>query len=257
MAILKTPAEIEVITEGGRRLAKVLAELSSMVEAGVKTKALDEASYQLIKDSGSEPAFLGYRPGGSRNAYPATLCVSVNETIVHGRPSDYVLKDGDVVKLDLGLKYQGFYVDSAITVGVGELNNLTRKLIAVTKKSLELAVETIRAGKTLGDLGWTIEKYVRENKFSVVKLLTGHGIGRSLHEEPNVPNFGAKGKGEKIEAGMVLAIEPMVSADPSRDGGKITLLKDDSFVIASGAISAHFEHTVAITENGPLVLTKL
>ncbi len=252
MSSLKSRSEIEIMAEGGKRLARVLHALRRVVHPGITTKVLDEVAFDLIKASDTEPAFLNYHPAGSRQAYPFTLCASINEGVVHGIPSDYVVKDGDVVKLDLGLKYKGFYLDSAVTVGVGKITHEAKKLIEVTEEALNLAIEEARPGNTLGDIGHAVEAFVKKNKFSVVRSLTGHGIGRNLHEDPAVLNFGRPGEGEKLKSGMVLAIEPMVAAG----AGATRQRKDDSFVTADGSLAAHFEHTVAITEKGPRILTK-
>ena len=251
MVSLKTAAEIETMAEGGRRLAGILKSLRGKVKVGIKTADLEKESVVLIRESGAEPAFLGYRPAGGRNAYPYSLCVSVNECVVHGQPSEYVIKEGDIVKLDLGLKYRGFYVDSAITVPVGNVSREASKLVEATKEALKKAIEKARIGNTTGDIGYVIEKIVSQSGFSIVKSLTGHGIGRELHEEPQFLNFGNPGEGMELKAGMVLAIEPMVAMG----SGKIKELKDESFATADGSLSAHFEHTVAVTESGPRILT--
>jgi len=253
MIILKTSEEISVMAEGGRRLAIVFQGLEKAVGPGVKTVFLEELSRKLIREQNAVPAFLGYRAPGSREAYPYGICVSIDDVVVHGRPSDYLIKDGDLVKLDLGLIYGGFYLDSAVTVPVGDVGGEARKLIAVTKEVLRKGIEQARPGKTVGDIGHAIQKHVEKKGFSIIRSLTGHGIGRNLHEEPQVLNFGESGVGEELRAGMVLAIEPMVAAG----GGATRELKDGSFVTADGSLAAHFEHTVAITEHGPKVLTVL
>ncbi len=252
MIILKTPAEIEVMAEAGRRLAEILAVLESEVKAGVKTLALDERSKELIKKAGCTPAFLGYSPGGAHRPFPSAICVSVNDVVVHGVPSEYVIQEGDLVKLDFGLVWNGFYADAAVTVAVGNVDPRARELVHTTEAALEAAIREARPGRTLGDIGWVIEEAVRAKKFSVADTLTGHGIGRALHEDPWVMNTGRPGKGEKLEAGMVLAIEPMVNMG----GSRVRQGRDDSYITADGSLSAHFEHTVAITENGPQVLTR-
>lgn len=239
------------MAEAGRRLANVLRALKNEVRVGRATKELEAISFKLIKESGSEPAFLGYRPAGSEKAYPYSLCVSINSVVVHGQPSEYVIKDGDLVKLDLGLKLKGFYVDSAITVGVGKISKTAKKMIEATREALAEGIGAAKAGNTTGDIGYAIERCVKKNKFSVVHSLTGHGIGKDLHEEPPVFNFGKPGGGIKLEPGMTIAIEPMVSVG----SGKIKQLEDESFVTQDGSLSAHFEHTVLITSNGPQILT--
>lgn len=239
------------MAEGGRRLAAVLQELTEAVKPGIKTIFLEGLSRKLIKERDAKPAFLGYRSAGSREPYPYALCVSINDVVVHGQPSDRLIQDGDLVKLDLGLKYQGLYVDSAITVLAGNVSREAKKLTVVTKEALQKGVEQVRPGKTVGDIGHAIQKHIEKNGFSVIRSLVGHGIGRELHESPQVLNFGKSGDGEELRVGMVLAIEPMVAAG----GGATRQLRDESFVTADGSLAAHFEHTVAITERGPRILT--
>ena len=257
MVILKTEAEIEIMAEAGKRLARILTILKNETKVGIPTEYLEKRTRVLIKEVEAEAAFLNYEPAASNKPYPAALCVSVNDTVVHGLPSNYVLKEGDLVKLDLGLKYQGFYVDAALTVGLEKISHEARRLLQVTERALELAVSHCTPGKRLGDIGQVIQDFVEGNKFSIIKTLTGHGIGRSLHEEPTVLNFGSKGSGAKLEVGMVLAIEPMVSASPPLRGEKVIQKEDGSFFTADGSLAAHFEHTVVITEAGPRILTKI
>ena len=252
------------MAEGGKRLAEVLRALEGEVAVGVKTKQLDRFAYQMIHKLGAKPAFLHYRPAGARRAYPYTLCSSINDVVVHGQPSDYAIRDGDVVKLDLGLIYKGFYLDSAVTVlagggtsaGVGASNAAAReakKLIAATRDALVAGIEEAQIGKAIGDIGYAIEKVVKKAGFSVAEGLIGHGIGHSLHEDPAVFNFGKRGDGEPLQEGMVIAIEPMVIASRT---GATTTRPDDSYVARDGSIAAHFEHTVAITADGPRILTQ-
>jgi methionyl aminopeptidase len=240
------------MAEGGRRLGAVLQQLKKEVKVGVTTLALDRAARALIEHAGDVPAFLNYRPAGARRAYPYTLCASVNSVVVHGQPSEYVLKEGDIIKLDLGLKHEGFYLDAAITVGVGKISVEAKKLMAVTEESLYAGIKEAKPGRTLGDIGYAIERVVRRNKFSVAEGLTGHGIGRALHEDPTVFNFGDRGTGMKLVPGMVIAIEPMVAIG----GGEIVQLRDEGYGTADRTWAAHFEHTVAITDKGPMILTK-
>lgn len=248
---LKTPEEVAVMAEGGRRLAEVLRQLAAEVKPGVTTKQLDRLAYQLIHKAGAKPAFLHYRPAGARHAYPYTLCASLNDVVVHGQPSARAIADGDLVKLDLGLRYKGFYTDAAVTVGMGQLTREATKLIAATEEALAAAIAAAQPGRTMGDIGAAVEKVVRKNKFAVANGLTGHGIGRELHEEPTVFNFGKAGRGEELVPGIVLAIEPMVVAGE----GDLKQLLDESWGTADGSLAAHFEHTVAITATGPRVLT--
>jgi methionyl aminopeptidase len=253
MIILKTIEELDVMREAGKKLARVLSVLKEEVKAGVKTLDLDARAKELIEGEGARPAFLGYTPGGTDKPYPFTLCASINETVVHGLPSDYVIQEGDLVKLDLGLIHRGFYSDAAVTVKVGEVTEEAKKLVWVTEEALKRGIAAAQIGTTLGDLGAAIGNFIKENKFGIVKTLTGHGIGRNLHEDPYVFNFGRPGEGEELKEGMVLALEPMVTAG----GEKVKQMKDDSFVTVDGSLAAHFEHTVAITKNGPEVLTKI
>ena len=241
------------MAEGGRMLAEVLHALRGEVHAGVVTLDLDRMARELILARGAKPAFLHYRPAGAVRAYPYTLCTSVNDVVVHGQPSKYALREGDILKLDLGLQYKGLYLDAAITVPVGEVSREARKLIVATEEALSAGIKEAKAERTLGDVGFAIEKVVKKNKFSVVDGLTGHGIGRALHEDPTVFNVGRKGVGEELEVGMVLAIEPMVAIG----GSAIRQLLDESYGTADVSLAAHFEHTVAITESGPRILTKM
>lgn len=251
--MLKSPREIEIMAEAGRRLARILRTLASETREGATPRFLDDRSRALIKEAESRPAFLNYKPAGSTKPFPAALCVSVNDVIVHGVPSDDAFKKGDIVKLDLGLVYGGFYADAALTIGIGDISPEAQKLIKTAEQALRGGIEQARAGKTLGDIGWAIERLVHSRGFSVVESLSGHGIGKELHEEPSVLNVGQKGKGRKLGVGMVIAIEPMISAGSSG----IIQRKDDSFATKDGSLSAHFEHTVAITEHGPRILTEI
>lgn len=251
--ILKTSGEIEIMAEGGRLLAAVLRALQKEVRVGLATRGLDRRARELIRETGAKPAFLGYRPAGSKAPYGYALCTSVGSTVVHGLPSDYALEDGDILKLDLGLLYKGFYLDSAVTVAVGNADATAKKLTKVTREALERGIREARPGKTLGDIGWAIASHIKRKRFSIVDVLTGHGIGRNLHEDPAVLNWGRPGEGQKLEAGMVLAIEPMVAVGR----GAVTQHDDGSFRTADGSLAAHFEHTVAVTARGPRVLTAL
>lgn len=252
MITLKSPEEIGVMAEGGKILGMVLREIKAAAHAGVATKELDALAYKLIIGAGAKPAFLHYRPTGAARGYPATLCASVNDGIVHGLPSKRVLQEGDVLKLDLGLRYKGFYSDAAVTVGIGKVNTETKNLIRATEAALAAGINEARAGKTIGDIGFAIETVAKKNGFSVVEGLTGHGIGQALHEDPYVFNFGRRGDGETLKNGMVIAIEPMFAAG----SGAIKELSDGSYVTMDGSLAAHFEHTVAIAEKGPRILTK-
>lgn len=243
----KTPEEIRFMREGGRILAQTLDALEKAVKPGIKTRELEFLARDLIAQAGAKPSFLNY------NGFPAALCVSVNDEIVHGVPSERVIKEGDLVKLDLGVLYKGFHTDSARTVLVGSGSHKElRSLIDVTREALEIGVAAAQLGKTTGDIGEAIHKFVKTYKLDVVRDLIGHGIGRSVHEAPEVPNYGPAGSGDKLTEGMVIAIEPMVVL------GKTGIADGPdgfSYVTQDGKYAAHFEHTVAITNDGPLVLT--
>lgn len=250
MIHIKTDEEIKIMKEGGRILSEILGKLSNEVKAGITTWSLEEKARQLIKEAEAEPAFLGF------NGYPAFLCVSINEEIVHCLPSERKIMPGDLVSLDFGIKYKGLNVDSAVTVLVQAENdpgiNLKKRLIKITKECLDKGIEAARIGNTIGDISSAIQKYAEKNGFSVIRDLVGHGIGRELHEDPEVPNFGKKGQGPKLLEGMVIAIEPMLSTGSHE-------VKEDKKTLAwktkDGSLSAHFEHTVAVTKAGPLILT--
>ncbi|HEY4523646.1 MAG TPA: type I methionyl aminopeptidase [Candidatus Paceibacterota bacterium] len=250
---LKTPEEIEIMAKGGRMLAKVIDEIKHNARVGVSLEKLDRLAFRLIKEFGAEPAFLGYCPEGAEKAYPATICASLNNVVVHGVPDKKILKSGDVLKLDLGLRYRGLCVDAAVTVGIGEVSSGAKKMMEVTQTALAFAIEVAKPGKRIGDIGYTIEKYVTKNGLKVIRGLTGHGIGKKLHEEPVVFNFGSLGRGLKLQPGLTIAIEPMTSMG-SPD---IVQLKDESYATSDGSLSAQFEHTIAITEDGARILTLL
>lgn len=247
MILIKTAEEIAVMRQAGQKLAGVMRQLVVKVEPGCTTKELDKLACQLISNAGGTPSFKGF--GG----FPAALCVAVNEQIVHGVPSDRQLADGDIVSLDLGLGWQGWHADMAVTVPVGSVEPEALRLIRVTKKALKRAISRVKPGKTLGDVGQAIQTYVEGQGFHLPRELCGHGIGRSLHEKPEVLNFGQRHKGLELKAGMVLAIEPMViMGQPGAEKGA------DGFVwqTVDKSLVAHFEHTVAVTPKGHLVLTE-
>ena len=252
MIRLKKENDLRVLRMSGRILASVLQKLEEEVKEGVKLSHLDKLARGLIKEAGAKPAFLGYKPESGTAPYPAAICVSVNEQIVHGLPSEYILKQRDVLKIDFGVNYQGYITDAAVTVGVGELTGKAKELVDITKKALKKAVEVCKSGNHTGDIGWVIEKTVKGAGFRVIKNLTGHGVGFELHEDPTVYNYGSRGEGVELVPGLVLAIEPMVSVSSSR----VMQKDDDSYVTEDGSLSAHFEHTVAITESGPEILTR-
>jgi len=248
---LKTKEEIEKIRQSGQILARVAKQILELAKPGVKLKYLDRIAYNLITKEGAQPAFLNYHPYGALKPYANSICASVNATIVHGVPKEYKLREGDIVKIDFGVKHRGYYSDAAWTVAVGAVSPLAEKLIKTTRAALLRGIQACQPGKFLGDIGYAINKYVRSKGFKVIRDLTGHGIGKDLHEEPIVFNAGSKGKGLKLEPGLVIAIEPMVSAGSD----EIVQLLDDSYATKDGSLSAHFEHTVAITETGPEILT--
>lgn len=252
MIKLKSEKEIEILREGGKILRKIMHELVKKAKPGVLTKELDWLAENLIKKFGAEPAFKNYQPDFARAPFPAVLCTSLNNVIVHGIPDNTPLKEGDILSLDLGIKYKGLFTDMALTIGIGKISLQARKIIRVTKKALFLAIEKAQPGATLGDLGWAIQSYVRSQGFREIQCLSGHGVGYSPHEEPDVLNFGQPGTGLRLKEGMVLAIEPMVS----EGSGEVIENLDGSFSTKEGCLSAHFEHTIAITYRGPLILTK-
>lgn len=249
MAIVcKSTSEIEKMRRSGRIVRQVLDAVREVVTPGVTTMDLERVAEARIKDLGAKPAFKGYYD------YPCVLCTSINNEIVHGIPSERrVLKAGDIVSIDTGVVLEGYYGDAAITVPVGsELTSELRKLLEVTRESLYRGIEAARIGNTVGDVGAAVQKVVEANGFSVVREFVGHGIGTKLHEEPQVPNFGTPGSGPKLRDGMVLAIEPMVNVGRS----ETRVLADNwTAVTKDGTHSAHFEHTVAVTKNGPVILT--
>lgn len=253
MTILKSKEEISKIKSAGEILGSVAKKVLEEAGVGVFLSDLDDLARLLIERAGAKPAFLGYKPQGAKKPYPASICASVNETIVHGIPGKYKLKEGDILKLDFGVYYKGYFVDAAWTLGIGRISEEGQNLIDVTREALNLALKECFAGKTLGDIGYAIGSFVRKSGFFVAEGLTGHGVGKNLHEFPNVFNEGKKGQGLKLEEGLVLAIEPMVAAYT----GKIKQKEDDSFVTADGSLSAHFEHTVIVGKNGPQILTEL
>jgi len=246
MIICKSPAEIERLRRSGRMARGLLEELQERVQPGVSTIELEKYIERRITQLGARPAFKGYR------GYPCCLCASVNSEVIHGIPSERSLEKGDILSLDLGVVLDGYYGDSAITVPVGEIPESTQRLLRVTQEALQLAIDKARLGNRLGEISATVQQYVEDNGYSVVREFVGHGIGRQLHEEPQIPNFGKPGHGPVLKQGMVLAIEPMVNAG----GPAVRVLADNwTAVTADGALSAHFEHMVAVSRNGPDVLT--
>jgi len=265
MITIKTPQELNIMREGGWLLARILQAVASEVKPGVTTNHLNKVALDLILVCGAKPAFLGYQ------GFPAALCVSINEEVVHGAPSERKLKQGDIIGLDLGIQYpvsgcsrcpmgascnptnKSFFLDAAVTVPVGKISQEAANLLATAQRVLDIAIEKIKPNIHLGDVSSAIQKYVEDHGFSVVRALVGHGIGAKLHEEPEVPNFGKSGSGPVLKEGMTLAIEPMITAGDYR----IKLSKDGfAFETIDKSLSAHFEHTVAVVKDGCEVLTK-
>jgi len=249
MIVCRSSSEVERMRAANQLVARVLVELARAVDAGVTTADLDALAERLVRDAGAEPAFKGYR------GYPATLCASINQEVVHGIPSpSRPLRTGDIVSLDVGVKLGGFFGDSAVTVPVGDVPERTRDLLRVTREALERAITQVRVGGRLSDIGHAIQEWVEAHGFSIVREFVGHGIGERLHEEPQIPNYGQPGRGPRLAEGMVLAIEPMVAMGRP----DVRVLGDGwTAVTKDGSLAAHFEHTVAVTANGPLVLTAL
>jgi len=248
MIKIYAPQEMEVMRQGGGILAKIMDKLIKEVKPGITTKYLNKVAEDLILKYGAESSFKGF------NNYPNALCTSLNEEIVHALPGERKLKQGDILSLDLGIRYKGYCTDLAITLPVGKIDEKTKKLIETTKQALEIGIEQAKAGNHLEDIGWAIQNYVEKRGFNVIRELVGHGVGKGVHEEPQIPNYGKKGRGPKLKEGMILALEPMVAVgdwhvEKCEDGfGYRT--KDKS-------LAAHFEHTIAITKAGPEILTKI
>ncbi len=248
MITIKNEQEIKIMREAGRILATALKGIEKQVKPGITTLELDRACEALILSLGAKPAFKGHE------GFPYSLCASVNENIVHGYPSNYALKEGDIIGLDLGVLYKGYYSDMAITVAVGKVSFEAKRLINVAKKSLRLGIKKVRPGNTVGDIGNTIQRFVEDQGFSVVRSLCGHGIGKGLHEDPQIPNYGKRGAGEKFIEGMTICIEPMITA------GDYNLKKSADgygFATKDNSLSAHFEHTIAVTKFGAKILTEV
>lgn len=247
MIKIKTPEEIQIMAEGGKLLAQIIRELEKEVRPGIATRFFNELAEKLIFQYGGKPNFKG------EDGFPAAICTSINEEIVHIVPSDRLLKEGDILSLDIGMEYKGYHSDMAVTVPVGKISPEAQRLIRVTKKALKRGIKKARIGNTLGDVGNTIQRYVESQGFNVVKELCGHGIGKKLHEDPEILNYGKRHKGLKIQEGMVICIEPMVTQGDWR----IKRSKDgQGFETRDGSLSCHFEHEIAITKKGPRVLTQ-
>jgi methionyl aminopeptidase len=250
---IKSRRELDVMREAGRHTAEILLILREAARPGVTTGELDELASRELKERGLKSPFLGYAPGGLP-PYPAVLCVSINEEVVHGIPGSRELQEGDILSLDFGVEHKGFHGDSAVTIPIGPVTGEAEQLVSVTHDCLYQGVEQMVPGKRLSDVGHAVQKEAEAAGFSVVRQFVGHGIGRQMHEPPQVPNYGRPGRGPRFLPGMVFAIEPMVNAGTER----VRMLEDDwTAVTADGRLAAHFEHTVAITEEGPQVLTKI
>jgi methionyl aminopeptidase len=249
MIICKSAAEVEKLRRSGRMVRQLLGEIRTLVRPGITTLDLEKFLVRRLKEVGARSAFKGYR------GYPCCLCASVNHEVIHGIPSARrVLKEGDIVSLDTGVILDGYYGDSAITVPVGAISEDAQRLLKVTEEALELAIGTVQVGNRLGDVSFTVQRHAERNGYSVVREFVGHGIGKAMHEEPQIPNFGQPGHGPLLKEGMVFAIEPMVNAGAP----DVRVLEDHwTAVTADGSLSAHFEHMVAVTRNGPDVLTRV
>ena len=253
MIFLKSPQEIEIMRAANVIVAEVLVALGERLRAGVTTQELDAVAEDMTRRRGAVPAFKGYEVAG--RVFPSSVCISINEEVVHGIPSTQrVLRDGDIVGLDFGVRFQGYYGDAAMTVPVGHADPQSERLMRATREALWAGIEQVRAGQRLGEVSAAIQERVESDGFSVVRDFVGHGIGKRLHEEPQVPNYGKRDRGVRLRPGMVLAIEPMVNA-----GAPEVFVKDDGWtaVTRDGSASAHFEHMVAITRNSPDVLTRV
>jgi methionyl aminopeptidase len=246
--IIKSAREIEIMRQAGRIVATVLAELKSQVKPGMKTRELDKIAERETEKLGAVPSFKGY------HGYPASVCVSINDEIVHGIPGDRIMNEGDIVSIDFGAIYNDFQGDSAITVAVGTISPEAEKLLEATEGSLMAGIQVAHAGARLGDISAAIQDYAESRGYGVVREYTGHGIGRDMHEDPQIPNFGMPGQGPLLKTGMTFALEPMINIGDWR-----TRLEDDNWTVrtSDGSLSAHFEHTIAITDNGSEILTAL
>lgn len=256
MSQIKTKEEIALLRKGGKILAKILRMLAEYAKPGVSTEDINDYALELVEDFGVEPVLLGYHPEFADRPYPAALCTSVNDTVQHGVPrADEILKEGDIINLDMSIGYEGMIVDSGITIPIGKIDAESQKLIDVTREALALGIKQAKSGNRIGDIGHAVQTFVESHGFSVVEVLCGHGVGHAVHEEPMVPNFGKAGTGPLIKVGNVFAIEPIINI-----GDKEVWFDDDgdgySVFTVDGSRAAHFEHTVAITEKGPEIMTK-
>jgi len=248
MIVIKSSQEIALMRRAGRIVAEVLALLAERIRPGITTAELDALAHRFIVGHDATPSFKGYR------GFPASLCVSINEEVVHGIPGQRVLREGDIVSLDVGAIYHGYHGDAAITVGVGKIGEEAQRLLEVTKGALAAGIAAARAGNRVGDISWAIQNYVESRGYGVVREYTGHGIGSQMHEDPQIPNFGQPRRGPLLRPGMTFALEPMVTIGD----GRTRVLSDNWTVVTlDGQLSAHFEHTIAVTEDEPEILTRL
>jgi len=247
MIVRKSADEIETMARAGRVVAETLALMGETIRPGISTRELDELAEELIRSRGGVPTFKGYR------GFPASICASPNDMVVHGIPGGYRAEEGDLLTVDVGVTLEGFVADSAYTFAVGEVGEEAERLLAVCQAALAAGIAEARDGNHVGDISAAVQRVTEEAGFSVIKSLVGHGVGRSMHEEPQVPNYGRPGRGPRLATGMTIAIEPMITA-----GGEEVAVADDDWSISTvdGSLSAHFEHTVAVTENGPRILTE-
>lgn len=255
MIKLKTPEDIALLTEGGKRLAQIMTELETMVKPGLNTIELENYAMKRITEAGDQAAFYQYKPEGAKRPYPAALCVSINSEVVHGIPNEEtkIIQDGDVVCLDLGLVHEGLITDHAVTVIAGKADSKVKELVKVSYEALEAGINAAQAGNRVGDIGAAIEAVAEKHGYGLVTALAGHGVGYRVHEDPYVPNIGKKGQGELLKPGLVIAIEPMLTFG----SGDVKLRKDGyTYVTRDGEIATHVEHTIVITEQGPKVLTR-
>src|SRR3989344_3474454 len=255
MITIKTPEEIEILKEGGKRLGVILQKVKEKVKVGVSTQELEDYARKLIREGGDTASFLNYKPRGARRPFPAAMCVSINDEIVHGIPNEdpYIIQDGDIVSLDLGITHEGMITDSALTVGVGNVSEENRKLILHTEEALYRGIKAARGGGRIGDIGHAIESFARPLGYGLSEGLAGHGVGYKVHEDPFVPNEGERGRGELLRPGMVFALEPMLTLGTDR----IILDKDGyTYKTADGTNAAHWEHSIVITDGEPIILTK-
>ena len=254
MILLKKEKEIEILKEGGKILSEILKKVKKKAKPQVSTLFLSNFAFSLIKEAGAKPSFLNFKPEFAKKPFPAPICISVNEVVVHGIPKkDLILKEGDLVSLDCGICYKNLYTDMAITFGIGKISLKAKRLIKATKEALKRAIKLCRPGKRIGDISFEIESTIRKYHFYPICELSGHGVGYQVHEDPYVPNCGFKNTGELLKEGLVIAIEPMAAIGTS----EVICDEDEQFLTADGSLSSHFEATVAVTKKGPMILTPL